>query len=96
MENTQPAHTLSYQHLFFVLIGLICLTGVTILASQFDFGRLNILIALTIASSKASLVLYFFMHMKYEGRLIKYSFLSTIITLAIFIGLMLWDVLYRY
>ena len=42
------------------------LTVITVAAAQFDFGILNVPIALLIASVKASFVALYFMHLKYE------------------------------
>ena len=36
-----------------------------------------------------------FMHMKYEGRLLRWLLFLALVTLAIFIGLTFFDVLYR-
>ena len=94
MEEHQD-HLFSYKQQFFVLMVLLCLTGLTVFLSQFDFGWLNIWIALGIAATKATFVLLFFMHMKYESTLIKGTFLTTVVLLAVFIGLMLLDVAFR-
>ena len=48
------------------LIALLFLTVVTVGASYIDFGSGNIVIALFIATIKASLVALFFMHLRYE------------------------------
>lgn len=88
-------HIISYATLFYVLLALLALTGVTVGASYVDLGRLNVWAALCIASVKASLVLYVFMHMKFEGRLLKYSFLSTVGFLTIMIGFTFWDIAFR-
>ncbi len=48
------------------LIALLILTGVTVGASYIDFGSGNIVIALLIATIKATLVALFFMHLRYE------------------------------
>ena len=48
------------------LLALLVLTIVTVGASYIDFGSGNIVIALTIATIKASLVALFFMHLRYE------------------------------
>lgn len=88
-------HIISYKRLFFVLLALLALTSVTVGASYVDLGRLNVWAALGIASSKAFLVLWVFMHMKYEGRLLKVSFLSTVAFLAIMIGFTFWDIAFR-
>jgi cytochrome c oxidase subunit 4 len=47
-----------------VLIALLILTVITVGASYFDFGGANLVIAVFIASVKASLVALFFMHLK--------------------------------
>ena len=52
-----------------VLLSLAVLTFVTVLVSRFHFGRVgNIGVGLLIATVKASLVVLFFMHLKYEQR----------------------------
>ncbi|MCG8565117.1 MAG: cytochrome C oxidase subunit IV family protein [Desulfobacterales bacterium] len=89
------AHIFSYRTLLKVLGLLLVLTLVTVGASYVDLGWANVWVALLIASCKASLVLIIFMHMKYEGRLLAISFLSTILFLAIMIGFTFWDISFR-
>lgn len=48
------------------LTALLILTGVTVGASYIDFGQGNIVIALAIATVKASLVALFFMHLAHD------------------------------
>lgn len=86
---------MSYGKLAVVLIALLILTGVTVGVSYFDMGVFNVPIALGIACFKVSLVLLFFMHLKYESIAITISFLSTICFLAIMIGLTFFDIAYR-
>ena len=50
---------------------------------------------LLIASTKASLVLWFFMHLKYENKLFKMLFLVPIATITIIIGMTFFDIWYR-
>jgi cytochrome c oxidase subunit 4 len=69
-----------------VLIALLVLTVVTVLAAQVDLGKWNIVGALLIATVKASLVIYFFMHGKYENRIIWTYILIPFVLLAIMIG----------
>ena len=88
-------HIFSYKTLFGVLLALLVLTGITVGAAYVDLGKLNVWAALVIASTKASLVLLIFMHMKFEGRLLKISFLSTVCFLAIMIGFTFWDIAFR-
>ncbi|BCS96578.1 hypothetical protein DSLASN_22100 [Desulfoluna limicola] len=88
-------HISSYGRLMGVLVALLVLTGITVAASYVDLGALNVWVALLIASTKASLVLLFFMHIGIEGRLIVVSFLGTVLFLAVMIGFTFWDVAFR-
>jgi cytochrome c oxidase subunit 4 len=53
-----------------VFAALLLLTVVTVLVSYVDLGAGNVVVALLIASAKASLVALFFMHLKGESRLV--------------------------
>ncbi|MBA3012126.1 MAG: cytochrome C oxidase subunit IV family protein [Proteobacteria bacterium] len=88
-------HIFSYKTLFYVLLALLALTGVTVGASYVHLGKFNVWVALGIASLKATLVLMVFMHLKFEGRALILSFLSTVFFLAIMIGFTFWDVAFR-
>ena len=95
MNEHETEHVLSYTFLAQILAGLVALTGVTVVVSYIDWGFLNVPIALFVASSKATLVLLFFMHIKFEGMVIKVSFISTMVVLAILISFTFWDVAFR-
>lgn len=92
-QETQ--HLMPYSKLALVLLSLLVLTGVTVGVSYLDMGIFNVPVALGIACLKVSLVLLFFMHLKYEGKAITISFLSTIGFLAIMISFTFWDVAFR-
>lgn len=92
----QPAHAaLSFRCLTTIWILLLILTGITVGVSRFDLGAINIWVALGIASLKASLVVFYFMHLKSEPRLLLICLFVALLTLATFIGLTFFDVLYR-
>lgn len=93
--SEQKPHIIGYSTLIGVWACLLALTAVTVAISRYDLGTLNIWCALGIASVKSALVIAFFMHMKYEGRLLRLSLLTALVVLTIFIGLTLSDVLYR-
>jgi cytochrome c oxidase subunit IV len=92
-ENTP--HILSYGKLAAVWLGLLVLTTLTVWISRLDLGVNRVWGSLAIASVKGGLVIAFFMHMKYEGRLLRWLLFFALVTLAIFIGLTFFDVLYR-
>ena len=52
-----------------VFTALLVFTGVTVAVAFVDLGRFNVAVALTIAIIKASLVLLYFMHLRYSARL---------------------------
>ncbi|HEY3820189.1 MAG TPA: cytochrome C oxidase subunit IV family protein [Polyangiaceae bacterium] len=64
---------------------LVCLTIATVKVSYYDFGSANILIALLIATMKASLVAAFFMHLRHDKLFNTVAFLAAFLFLGIFI-----------
>lgn len=95
MEN-QTEKTVSYfRPLLGVLAALLFLTGISIAVAHFYTGTLRVAAALSIAVVKTGLVMFFFMHLRRAGKAVALSFLATMVTLAIFIGLTFADILYR-
>ena len=79
-----------------VWLGLLALTALTVGMASLDLGKASILAVLGIASLKFGLVLAFFMHLRYEKvRLYLGLFLIAVAALAIFLGLVLADILAR-
>jgi cytochrome c oxidase subunit 4 len=68
-----------------VFATLIFLTFLTVLASRFDFGTFNSIVAFAIATVKALCVALIFMHLKYDDRMNR-----IIIASAFFFLLVLW------
>ena len=94
MNETGP-HIVAPRTFISVWLALLALTAVTVTVARMDLGALSTLTAVVIASVKAGLVLWFFMHLKYEARLFKVLLLVPIVTLAVIIGLTFVDVWYR-
>lgn len=89
---------------FAIFFALAVLTVVTVLAARFDFtpmlglqlgGFANNLIALGIAVTKASLVVLFFMHVKYENKLVGLAVVASVIWLAFLILITISDYVTR-
>lgn len=95
MQDKHHPHILTYKTQALVLAALLVMTAVTVGASLIDLGAFNVWIALFIASIKGSLVLMFFMHLKYESRVLIISFLGTLFFLSIMISFTFWDVAFR-
>jgi cytochrome c oxidase subunit 4 len=89
-------HGISHTASIKVLVGtggaLLVLTLVTVLATKVDFGAsINLGIAMFIAVVKATLVVLFFMHLKYDKLFHTVIFLSAILAAALFVGFTLMD-----
>jgi cytochrome c oxidase subunit 4 len=89
LESHHGASLATYMGIFFALL---VLTGTTVLVAFEDFGVLNTPIALAIASLKATLVILFFMHVKWSERLVALFAFSGFVWLLILIGFVLADV----
>src|SRR5256885_8122738 len=71
---------------------LLILTLVTVLATKVDFGaNINLAIAMAIAVFKATLVILFFMHLRYDRLFHSVVFVSAICAASLFVGFTLMD-----
>ncbi|HXX13780.1 MAG TPA: cytochrome C oxidase subunit IV family protein [Candidatus Eremiobacteraceae bacterium] len=61
-------HVVSPKIYVVILLALLLGTYLTVTAALHDFGLWNIVIALAIATTKATLVVLFFMHAKYSPK----------------------------
>jgi cytochrome c oxidase subunit 4 len=75
-----------------IFLALMLGTGLTVLAAFRDFpGPLNAVVALTIAVVKATLVVLYFMHVRYSSRLIWLIISAALFWLAILFALTISD-----
>jgi len=71
---------------------LLVLTLVTVLATKIDFGaNINLAIAMAIAVCKATLVILFFMHLRYDRLFHSVVFVAAILAASLFVGFTLMD-----
>ena len=71
---------------------LMVLTGVTVAVAYVNLGQFNKVIALGIASFKATLVVLYFMHVKYASRMTK----MVVVTGLFFLGILLSETMVDY
>ncbi len=95
-DHHDDHHGISHVASVKVLLGtggsLLFLTVVTVLATKVDFGSsMNLALAMFIAVIKATLVILFFMHLKYDKIFHTVVFLSAILAAALFVGFTLMD-----
>src|ERR1700733_7309656 len=95
-DHDEHEHGLSHVASIRVLVStggtLLMLTLVTVAATRVNFGaNINLAIAMAIAVLKATLVILFFMHLKYDRLFHTVIFLSAICAASLFVGFTLMD-----
>ncbi len=68
---SEQAHNTTHEHggpkVYAATLGaLLVLTATTVFVAQFDFGSVNVVVALAIATIKATLVALIFMHLRWD------------------------------
>jgi len=96
MEHSEAEFHISYYGVYILVwLALVIFTAITVTVSGMNLGRLSILSALLIAGIKSTLVLSYFMHLKYEKGVFQILIPLVLITFAIFLGLTFSDVAFR-
>jgi cytochrome c oxidase subunit 4 len=88
-------HVVPVRLYLLIFAALIVLTAVTTVVAFIDLGAMNVVVMLLIAFAKATLVVLYFMHVRFTGRLTQLAAASGFAWLAILVGLTLSDVLTR-
>jgi cytochrome c oxidase subunit 4 len=88
-------HVCSSQTFMGILLALLFLTFITVYISRFDFGSANMLLAMAVASVKASLVVAIFMHMLWDTTINKIFFISSFLFLGLLFLFTFADLLAR-
>src|SRR5271156_106416 len=97
--DTEPTH--HEEHIVgpkgYLVIGssLLVLTAATTAISYLELGVFNAVVALGIACIKATLVILFFMHVKYSSKLTKLTVAAGIFTFFVLITMTMTDYISR-
>jgi cytochrome c oxidase subunit 4 len=83
-DGAVHAHVSSVPFYVAVFLGLLFLTGMTVGQSYVDLGKMNIVLVILIATMKASLVVTFFMHLKWDNKFNALIFISTLFFIGVF------------
>ena len=78
-----------------IFVTLLTFTGITVAAAFVNLGILNPIVALAIASTKAVIVILFFMHVFYQTKLIKLTVAAGFFTFLVLITMTLSDYMSR-
>lgn len=95
-NHDEHSHGLSHVASTKVLLGtfgaLMVLTILTVAATGIDLGpNMNLLVAMVIATVKASLVCLYFMHLRYDKLLHTVAFLTALLFALLFVSFALMD-----
>ncbi len=95
MQPAEQHAVVPYRVYVGVWVALLLLTGITVGVSRLHIPHVAVLAAMLIAATKGSLVLLYFMHLRFEKPLYVLMLLATLGTYAIFIALTFADYAYR-
>jgi cytochrome c oxidase subunit 4 len=88
-------HIVSPLEYSYVYAALIVGTILTVVAARLELGVFNPIVALGIASTKAVIVILFFMHVKYQSKLIKVTVGAGFFTFIVLVTMSLVDYMSR-
>ena len=88
-------HAVSYKTHALVLVGLLIMTGLSVAITQIHLGPFTVLGALLLATIKATLVLIFFMHLKFDNRFFAIMVTAVIFLIGLVIFITFLDYIYR-
>jgi len=94
-EEEHEHHIVSPMVYFIIFITLLVGTALTIGASYVDLGPWNPVLAIAIACAKATIVVLYFMHIKYSSKLMKLTVGAGVFTFLILVGMSLSDYISR-
>lgn len=90
-----PGHIVNRSTYYAVSLALAVLLVLTVAASYVDLGRLNVVVAIAIATVKAVLIMLFFMHVKYSPPLVRLAAVGGFVWLGILLTITLADYVAR-
>ena len=88
-------HVVPLKVYFAVFASLMILTAVTVAVAYYDLGPLNTIVALSIAVTKAALVILYFMHVRYSPSLTKLVVAGSFLWLFIMLSITMSDYVSR-
>jgi cytochrome c oxidase subunit 4 len=91
VTEEEHGHVVSYATFITVWVILLALTLLLTFVSKVFHEALSVWAMLTITPLKAGLVFYYFMHLKFEGPLLKGMVFVALATLVVFIGMLFFD-----
>lgn len=92
VSEPMPHHEIPYGRIFWALVVLTVITVAIGIYLRFENELVNVLLALAVASVKGLLVAMYFMHLKFEGRLIYLIFFAPLSLCVLLVVALLPDI----
>jgi len=90
-DSQGVGHVVPFWVLHGVWIALLFLTYITVTATHVDFGSFNLWLSMGIATVKASLVVLYFMHLRYDHPFHGIVFVTALLFVMLFVVIVLLD-----
>lgn len=94
-EHEQHEHIVPLRVYFAVFTALMVLTAITVTVAFIDLGAMNNVVMLTVAFTKATLVVLYFMHVRYSPTTIGLFVGGSVVFVAIMVLLTMSDIVSR-
>ena len=94
-KEEEKHHIVPYKTFVFVLLALLVFTFISIGVTSIDLGPYTVLTALLLAAAKTSLVLAFFMHLKFDVKMFRILVIAVFLLIGVVIFITFLDYLYR-
>ena len=88
-------HIVPYKTYALILGILVMLTGISVAITQIELGVLTVTAALLLATVKSSLVLAYFMHLKFDRQFFAFMVIGVLLLIGVVIFITFLDYLYR-
>ncbi len=89
-------HVVPFKTNLITFLSLVSLTIFTVFSAKFmDFGSFNLAFAMLIATIKVTIVVLWFMHLKYDGKANRAIFVGSFFFLSLFFIMSAFDLYFR-
>lgn len=95
MENNNESHIVPYKTYGIILSVLIVLTLISVAVTRIELASLTVFVAVLLAAVKSSFVLIYFMHLKFDNKLLKALVAAVFILISLVMVVTFLDYNYR-
>lgn len=94
-NHEEKQHIVPYRTFILVLVALLVFTFTSIGVTHYKLGPFTVVAALVLASMKTTLVLFYFMHLKFDVRMFAILVVAVLMLIGVVMFITFLDYLYR-